>query len=85
MPISNELLSSWWSPEIGLHLLLRAHITGCHPSNRWVLSWKQEIIALSKVCNVNNTNVLEGKIVVFSLVATTNYTTLEVSVISPDY
>jgi hypothetical protein len=27
MPISNKLPSSWWSPEIGLHLLLRAHIT----------------------------------------------------------
>jgi hypothetical protein len=26
MPISNELPSSWCSPEIGLHLLLRAHI-----------------------------------------------------------
>jgi hypothetical protein len=32
VPICNELPSSWWSPEIGLHLLLRAHITliaGC--------------------------------------------------------
>jgi hypothetical protein len=27
VPICNELPSSWWSPEIGLHLLLRAHIT----------------------------------------------------------
>jgi hypothetical protein len=45
---------------------------GCHPSNRWVLSCKQHIIALSKVCNVNNTNVLEHKIVVFSLVAITH-------------
>jgi hypothetical protein len=26
VPISNELPSSWWSPEIGLHLLLCAHI-----------------------------------------------------------
>jgi hypothetical protein len=42
---------------------------GCHPSNRWVLSCKQQIIALSKVCSVNNTNVLKHKIVVFSLVA----------------
>jgi hypothetical protein len=33
---------------------------------------KQQIIALSKVCNVNNTNFLEQKIVVFSLVATTH-------------
>jgi hypothetical protein len=43
---------------------------GYHPNNRWVLSCKQQIIALSKVCNLNNTNVLEHKIVVFSLVAT---------------
>jgi hypothetical protein len=43
---------------------------GCRLSNHWVLSCKQQIIALSKVCNVNNTNVLEHKIVVFSLVAT---------------
>jgi hypothetical protein len=42
----------------------------CRLSNRWV----QQIIALSKVCNVNNTNVLEHKIVVFSLVATTHVT-----------
>jgi hypothetical protein len=35
-----------------------------------VLSCKQQIIALGKVCNVNNTNILEQKIVVFSLVAT---------------
>jgi hypothetical protein len=27
MPICNELPSSWWSPEIGLHLLPRAHIS----------------------------------------------------------
>jgi hypothetical protein len=26
VPICKDLLSSWWSPEIGLHLLLRAHI-----------------------------------------------------------
>jgi hypothetical protein len=45
---------------------------GYRPSNRWVLSCKQQIIALSKVCNVNNTNVLEHKIVVFSLVATSH-------------
>jgi hypothetical protein len=44
--------------------------TGCHPSNRWVLNCKQQIIALSKVCKVNNMNVLGHKIVVFSLVAT---------------
>jgi hypothetical protein len=40
----------------------------CRPSNHWVLSRKQQIIALSKVHNVNNANVLEQKIVVFSLV-----------------
>jgi hypothetical protein len=43
-----------------------------HLNNRWVLSCKQQIIALSKVCKVNNTNFLEHKIVVFSLVATTH-------------
>jgi hypothetical protein len=41
---------------------------GYHPNNPWVLSCKQQIIALSKVCNVNNTIVLEQEIVVFSLV-----------------
>jgi hypothetical protein len=46
---------------------------GCHPSNRWVLSCKQQIIALTKLFNVNNTNVLEHKIIVFSLVATAHY------------
>jgi hypothetical protein len=44
--------------------------SGCHPSNHWVLSCKQQIIALSKVRKVNNANVLEHKIIVFSLVAT---------------
>jgi hypothetical protein len=42
------------------------------PSNYWVLSCKQQIIALSKVHNVNNANVLEHKIVIFSLVATSH-------------
>jgi hypothetical protein len=42
----------------------------CRPSKHWVLSCKQKIIALSKVHNVNNTNVLGNKNVVFSLVAT---------------
>jgi hypothetical protein len=41
----------------------------CHPSNHRVLNCEQRIIALSKVCNVNNTNVLKHKNVVFSLVA----------------
>jgi hypothetical protein len=43
-----------------------------HPSKHWVLSYEQQIIALSKVHNVNNTNVLGHKNVVFSLVATTH-------------
>jgi hypothetical protein len=46
--------------------------TGYHPNNRWVLSCKQQIITLSKVYKVNNTNVIEHNIVVFSLVATTH-------------
>jgi hypothetical protein len=44
--------------------------SGCRPINHWVLSCKQQIIDLSKVHNVNNTNVVEHKNVVFSLVAT---------------
>jgi hypothetical protein len=43
---------------------------GYHLNNPWALSCKQQIIALSKVCNVN-TIILEQKIVVFSLLATT--------------
>jgi hypothetical protein len=35
------------------------------PSNRWVLSCKQQITALNKVRNVNNGNVLGHKNVVF--------------------
>jgi hypothetical protein len=46
--------------------------TRYHPNNPWVLSCKKQIITLSEVCNVNNTNVLEQEIVVFSLVATTH-------------
>jgi hypothetical protein len=42
---------------------------GYHLNNPWVLSCKQQIIALSKVCNVNNAIILEQKIVFFSLVA----------------
>jgi hypothetical protein len=42
---------------------------GYHLNNPWVLSCKQQITALSKVCNVKNTNILEQEIVVFSLVA----------------
>jgi hypothetical protein len=41
-----------------------------HPNNPWVLSCRQQIIALSKVYNLNNKNVLEQEIVVFFLVAT---------------
>jgi hypothetical protein len=37
-----------------------------------VLNCKQQIIALSNVCNVNNTIILEQKIVDFSLVATSH-------------
>jgi hypothetical protein len=46
--------------------------TGYHPNNPWVLSWKQQIIILSKVCNANNTIILEQKIVVFSLLPRTH-------------
>jgi hypothetical protein len=46
--------------------------SGCRLSNHWVLSCKQQMIALSKVHNVNNANVLEHKNVVISLVATTH-------------
>jgi hypothetical protein len=45
--------------------------SGYRPSNHWVLSCEQQITALNKVRNVNNTNVLGHKNVVFSLVATT--------------
>jgi hypothetical protein len=41
----------------------------CRPSKHRVLSCEQQIIALSKVRNVNNENVLGHKNVVFSLVA----------------
>jgi hypothetical protein len=40
------------------------------PINHRVLSCEQQIIALSKVHNVNNANILGHKNVVFSLVAT---------------
>jgi hypothetical protein len=46
--------------------------SGCRLSNHWVLSCKQQIIALSEVHNVKNTNVLEHNNVVFSLVAITH-------------
>jgi hypothetical protein len=46
--------------------------SGCRPSKHWVLSCKQQIIALSKVRNVNNANVFGHKNVVFSLVATSH-------------
>jgi hypothetical protein len=44
----------------------------CRPSKQRVLSCEQQIIALSKVRNINNANVLGHKNVVFSLVATTH-------------
>jgi hypothetical protein len=43
---------------------------GYHPNNHWVLSCKQQIIALSKVCNVNNTNVLSRVDLVLTWVRT---------------
>jgi hypothetical protein len=46
--------------------------SGCRPSNHRVLSCKQQIIALSKVHNVNNANILKHNNVVFSLVATSH-------------
>jgi hypothetical protein len=55
-----------------------------HLSNRWVLSFKQQITALNKVHNINNTNALGHKNVVFSSGNSTS-TTLEVSITPPDY
>jgi hypothetical protein len=42
----------------------------CRPSKHRVLSYAQQIIALRKVHNVNNANVLGHKNIVLSLVAT---------------
>jgi hypothetical protein len=47
-------------------------LTGNHPRTLRVLSCKQQITTLSKVCNVNKMNVLGHNIVVFSLVATSH-------------
>jgi hypothetical protein len=47
-------------------------LAGNHPMTPGVLSCKKQIIALSKVRNVNKANVLGHKNVVFSLVATTH-------------
>jgi hypothetical protein len=47
-------------------------LVGNHPRTPKVLSCEQQITALSKVYNVNKTNVLGHKNVVFSLVATTH-------------
>ena len=44
--------------------------SGLHPRHPPVLSCEQQIIALSKVCNVNKAYALEHMNVVFSLVAT---------------
>jgi hypothetical protein len=33
--------------------------SGYHPNKLWILSCNQQIIALSKVCNVNNTIILK--------------------------
>jgi hypothetical protein len=45
-------------------------LAGNHPRTPSVLSCEQQIIALSKVHNVNKANILGHKNVVFSLVAT---------------
>jgi hypothetical protein len=45
-------------------------LAGNHPRSPRVLSCEQQIIALSKVHNVNKANVLRHKNVVFPLVAT---------------
>jgi hypothetical protein len=47
-------------------------LTGKHPRTPKVLSCKQQITALSKVCYVNKMNVLRHKNVVFSLVTTSH-------------
>jgi hypothetical protein len=47
-------------------------LTGNHPRTPRVLSCKKQIIALSKVRNINKANALGHKNVVFSLVATTH-------------
>jgi hypothetical protein len=47
-------------------------LAGNHPRTPKVLSCEQQITALRKVCNVNKTNVLRHKNVVFSLVTTTH-------------
>jgi hypothetical protein len=44
----------------------------CRPSKHRVLSCEQQIIALSKVLNVKNADVLGHKNAVFSIVATTH-------------
>jgi hypothetical protein len=41
-------------------------------SKHWVLSCEQQIIALSRVRNVNNANILGHKNVILSLLATTH-------------
>jgi hypothetical protein len=47
-------------------------LAGNRPRAPWVLSCEQQIIALSKVRNVNKANVLGHKNIVFSLVATSH-------------
>jgi hypothetical protein len=47
-------------------------LAGNHSRTPCVLSCEQQIIALSKVCNVNKANVLGHRIVVFFLVTTTH-------------
>jgi hypothetical protein len=70
---SNKTLSKWCKNKHGASKIIDTFETyQYHPNNLWVLSCKQQIIALSKVCNVNNTIILEQKIVVLSLVATSD-------------
>ena len=45
-------------------------LSQCHPSKLWVLSCKQQIIALSKVRNVSNTIILRQSPAVLPLLTT---------------
>jgi hypothetical protein len=56
-----------------------------HPNNRWVLSCKQQIIALSKVCKVNNTKCPWTQDCCFLPSSNITSTTLEVVVTPPSY
>jgi hypothetical protein len=58
-------------------------LPGNHPRTPRVLSCEQQIIALSKVCNINKANVLRHKNV-FLPSGNNTSTTLEVSITPPD-